>query len=194
MCLGVVGFCGLLAEGAMADWSAVYLSNVLGTSAGTAALGFTSFSFAMAAGRFAGDGVARRWGAVVVLRSSGTIAALGLVLGLLLHNAAAAVVGFGLVGLGISNIVPLVFSAAGRVKELQAGTALAAVGTVGYFGWLAGPPTIGLLSEAMGLSWGLGVVSAACALVAVSADVVGRIERGTTAPAVLPVSVGSGSA
>lgn len=168
--LGLLALCGLLAEGAMADWTAVYLRDVLATSPGTAALGFAAFSLAMAAGRFAGDALTRRWGAARVLRVSSVIAALGLASALLLHDAAAAVVGFGAVGLGIANIVPLVFSAAGRTRGITPGTALAAVATLGYLGWLAGPPVIGLVAEALGLPAALGIVSAVCAFVALRAS------------------------
>lgn len=167
--LGLLAFCGLLAEGAMADWSAVYLRDVLATSSGTAALGFAAFSLAMAGGRLAGDTLTRRWGAVRVLRASSAVASLGLALALLLHDAVAAVIGFGAVGFGIANIVPLVFSAAGRAGGVPAATALAAVATLGYFGWLAGPPIIGMVSEALGLSTALGIVSVACAFVAIRA-------------------------
>ena len=186
--LGLLAVCGLLAEGAMADWSAVYLSDVLATSSGTAALGFAAFSLAMAGGRFAGDALTRRWGAVRVLRASSAFASAGLVIALLLHDARAAVIGFGAVGLGISNIVPLVFSAAGRAGGVQAGTALAAVATLGYFGWLAGPPIIGMVSEALGLSAALGVVSVACAFVAIRAHAAGEIVRDATARRLRPAT------
>jgi fucose permease len=181
LALGLLALCGLLAEGAMADWSAVYLRDVLGATSGTAALGFAAFSFAMAGGRFAGDGLARRWGAVRVLRTSSTFASVGLALALLLHDTSAAVIGFGAVGLGISNIVPLVFRAAGHASGVPAGTALAAVATLGYFGGLAGPPIIGMLSEALGLSAALGMVSAACAFVAIRAHVASDTAQDVTA-------------
>ena len=179
--LGLLAVCGLLAEGAMADWSAVYLSGVLATSSGTAAFGFAAFSLAMAGGRFAGDALTRRWGAVRVLRASSAFASVGLTLALLLHDARAAVIGFGAVGLGIANIVPLVFGAAGRAGGVHAGTTLAAVATLGYFGWLAGPPIIGMVSEALGLSAALGVVSVACAFVAIRAHVVSETPRDAVA-------------
>ena len=170
--LGLIALCGLLAEGAMADWTAVYLRDVLATSSGTAALGFAAFSLAMAAGRFAGDMLTRRWGPVRVLRTSSVVASVGLALALLLHDARAAMIGFAAVGIGIANIVPLVFSAAGRAPGLPPSTAIAAVASLGYFGWLAGPPVIGLAAEALGLPSALGLVSAACAFVAIRASFV----------------------
>ena len=170
--LGLLALCGLLAEGAMMDWSAVYLRDEVATSAGTAALGFAAFSLAMAVGRFAGDALTLRWGAVRVVRASSACAAAGLAIALLVHDPTAALIGFGIVGLGIANIVPLAFGAAGHAGGGHAGAAIAAVATIGYFGWLAGPPVIGLVAEALGLPAALGLVSAACAFVAIRAGAV----------------------
>ena len=174
--LGMLAFLALLAEGAMADWSAVYLRDTLRTSPALAAAGFAAFSLAMAVGRLAGDGLAARFGARRVLRASGATAALGLGAALRIDTPLAGVAGCGMVGLGIANIIPLLFSGAGRVPGIPAGTALAAVATTGYLGFLAGPPLIGLASDAIGLPAALGIVSASCALVAVGAGKVGRVE------------------
>ena len=171
--LGVLAFLALLAEGAMADWSAVYLRDTLRTGPAFAAAGFAAFSLAMAIGRLAGDGLASRFGPGRVLRASGATAALGLGAALGIGQPAAGVVGCGMVGLGIANIIPLLFSGAGRVQGVQAGTALAAVATTGYLGFLAGPPLIGLAADAVGLPSALGIVSGCCALVAVGAGAVG---------------------
>jgi MFS family permease len=169
--LGALALLGLLAEGAMADWSAVYLHDTLRASSSTAALGFAAFSLAMGAGRFGGDALVDRLGPRRVLRVSGAVAALGLAAALLLGRPAIGVVGCALVGLGIANIIPLLFSAAARVPGVPPGQALAAVATTGYLGFLAGPPLIGVVAETAGLAVGLGVVSAACALVALKAGV-----------------------
>jgi MFS family permease len=170
--LGALAFFGLLTEGAMADWSAVYLHDVLGTDSATAAAGFAACSLMMAAGRFGGDRLANRLGPQQLLRASGTLAAVGLGSGLLIGEPITAILGFGLVGLGISNIIPVLFSAAGRIHGIQAGTALAAVATTGYFGFLAGPPLIGFAAALTSLPVALGIVSACGALIAVSAGVV----------------------
>ena len=164
--LGVLTFLGLLSEGAMGDWSAVYLRDELLTSPGLAAVGFAAFSLTMAAGRFGGDRLVRRFGSVRVLQVSAAIAAIGLGVALAVGHPAAAIVGFGLVGLGIANVVPVLFSAAGQTPGLQAGTAIAAVATTGYLGFLGGPPAIGLVAEATGLPMALGLVSLSCALIA----------------------------
>jgi len=172
--LGLLAFGGLLAEGAMADWSAVYLRDALATSPAVAAAGFTAFSLAMAAGRFGGDRLAAGLGPARLLRGSAALAAAGLGVALLIGRPAAAIVGFGLVGLGIANVIPILFSAAGRIRGVPAGTALAAVATTGYFGFLAGPPLIGLTAELTGLPLALGLVSGCCALVALGARLLPR--------------------
>jgi len=169
--LGLLAFCALLAEGAMGDWSAVYLRDSLGTPAATAAMGFAAFSLAMALGRLVGDALARRLGGPRLLRVSGSLAAAGLSIALLVGQPGVALLGFGLVGLGVANLIPVLFSAAGRTGA-DAGTAIAAVATTGYLGYLAGPPLIGLAADAAGLPAALGIVCLACALVAVGAALI----------------------
>jgi len=172
--LGLLTFCGLLTEGAMADWSAVYLHDALGAPPATAATGFAAFSLAMAAGRFGGDALARWLGPRLLLRTSAAVAAAGLGGALLLGRTPAAIVGFGLVGLGIANVIPVLFSAAGRVQGTPRGTAMAAVATTGYGGYLVGPPLIGLAAEGTSLPVALGIVCAACALIAAGAAALPR--------------------
>lgn len=167
--LGILALLGLLAEGAMADWSAVYLHDTLGSSPSVAAIGFAAFSLAMGAGRFTGDALVGQFGPRRVLRGSSAVAAGGLGAALLLGHPAIGVVGCALVGLGIANIIPVLFSAAARVPGVPPGRALAAVATTGYLGFLAGPPLIGVVAEVAGLAAGLGLVSGACALVALKA-------------------------
>ncbi|OLD76381.1 MAG: hypothetical protein AUG87_09080 [Candidatus Rokubacteria bacterium 13_1_20CM_4_70_14] len=172
--LGLVAFLGLLAEGAMGDWSAVYLHDALGQSGAAAATGFAAFSLAMAVGRLGGDRLADGLGPRALLRASGAVAAAGLGVALIAGEPRVALAGFAAVGLGIANIIPVTFRSAGRVSDVPAGTALAAVATTGYLGYLAGPPLIGLVAETTSLPLGLGIVSACCALVAVRAGSVPR--------------------
>src|SRR5262245_18955638 len=169
LALGPLALLGLMAEGAMADWSAVYLHDMLGSSPAVAAIGFAAFSLAMAAGRLSGDVLVGRLGARRVLRGSSATAAFGLGLALLVGRPAIGIVGCTLVGLGIANIIPILFSAAARVPGVTSSRALAAVATTGYLGFLAGPPLIGIVAEAAGLAAGLGLVSAACAVIALKA-------------------------
>jgi fucose permease len=173
--LGMLAFCGLVAEGAMGDWSAVYLHDVLGSTPALASAGFAATSLAMAAGRFGGDRLVVRFGAETVLRTSAALAAIGLSGALAIGTPWVGVVGCGLVGLGIANVIPILFSAAGRVRGVPAGTALAAVATTGYLGFLAGPPVIGAAADVVGLRLALGVVSGLCAAIALGAGVLGRV-------------------
>jgi MFS family permease len=163
---GVVALAALLSEGAMADWSAVYLSASLGAGTSTAAAAFAAFSLAMAAGRFSGDRLVARLGGDLVVRAGGALAAAGLGLTLLLGHPVVAVIGFGLVGAGLSCAFPVVLSSAARTPELPPSAAIAAVCTVGYFGFLLGPPAIGGLAELIGLPAALGLVVLLCALIA----------------------------
>ncbi len=171
--LGVISFCVLLGEGAMADWSAVYLSNDLRTGPGFAAAGYAAFSLTMATGRLFGDRLADALGPATLVRLGGTIAAAGLAFGLLVATPAAALLGFAGVGLGLSVIFPTALGAAGRA-EGGTGPAIAAVSTAGYFGFLVGPPTIGFLAEATRLGVALFLVVVLSVAVAVLAGAVGR--------------------
>ena len=175
--LGVMAFCSLLAEGASGDWSALYLHKSLGASAAFAATAFAAFSVAMAVGRLSGDWLTTRLGAALLLRGGGALAALGLTAALLLGRPALAIAGFGLVGLGLANVVPTVFSAAGRSRSLAPRVAIAAVASAGYAGLLAGPPLIGFIAQAFTLSRALVAVVVCCGLIALLAPMVGRSER-----------------
>lgn len=167
--LGLVSLCAMIGEGAVADWSGVYLRSELHATAGLAASGFTAFSFAMAGTRTIGDRLMARLGPVRLLRVSGAMTVLGLVLTLTSHSAVGALLGFACIGAGFATVVPTVFSAAGRVPGLSAGYALATVTTLGYAGFLAGPPTIGFASEVFGLRGALSVLILTSALIAILA-------------------------
>jgi len=170
--LAILAFCVLLGEGAVADWSAVFMVNVTSAGPDRAALAFAAFSLFMAIGRFAGDYLTRSFGPVTVVRTGAVLAALGLGCALVVIHPSAAVVGFACVGAGFSCIFPSVVSAAARSRAMAAGTAIATVATAGYGGFLAGPPVIGLLSEASTLRVGLGVVVALSVLLASLASAV----------------------
>jgi MFS family permease len=172
--LGVVAFCVLFGEGAMADWSAVYLRDATGAGPGLAAAGYATFSLAMAAGRSVGDALTVRVGPERLVRIGGAVAATGLAFSLLVARPWAAVTGFGAVGAGLSIVFPTVLAAAGRLPGGAAGAAIAAVSTVGYTGFLAGPPVIGLVAEAVGLRGGLALVVVMAAVIAVLARGLGR--------------------
>ena len=157
--IGALCFLVMVTEGAMGDWSGIYLKQDLGAEASAAATGFAGFSLGMALARLAGDGLARRWGSGRVLSAGMALVTAALAATLLIGEPAVAVVGFALIGVGIANAVPLLFSAAGRVPP--SGPSLAAVFTVGYTGFIVGPPLIGVLADAISLPAALGVLCAA---------------------------------
>jgi hypothetical protein len=167
--LGAIAFAALFAEGAMGDWSAVYLRQALGTSGAIAALGFAAVSSTMMLGRFAGDAVVARVGSERLVRMTAGGAALAFGTALVLAHPGPALVGFACVGAGLANLVPIVFRAAGALPGVAASEGIAAVGTAGYVGFLAGPPLIGLTAEVATLPGALGLVVVALAAVAASA-------------------------
>lgn len=170
--LGIVSFCVLLGEGAIHDWSAVYFRGTLDTGPGLAAAGYAAFSFAMAAGRLAGDRLNQILGPVTLVRLGGALAACGLGASLAIGHPAAALVGFACAGAGFSIVFPLALSAAGSTPGMAPGAALAALATVGYSGFLVGPPTIGFLAEILGLGGALYIVVLLSATVAILAGAV----------------------
>ena len=157
--IGAVGFCAVFAEGASLDWSAVYLEDVLTTSAGVAAGATTGFALTMAIARIAGDRVIDRFGVVPTVRVSGVIAALGGLLVVLSSHPGVAMAGFGLIGLGIAVVVPLAFAAAGRTGT-NPSQAIAGVATVTYASGLVAPSIIGGIAEASSLTVSFIVVTA----------------------------------
>ena len=173
LALGGVSFCALLGEGAIADWSALYLRDGFKATSGVAATGFVAFQISMAALRFAGDGLRARFGDARVVRISGLVAALGLGVGLLVHQLWAALLGFAFVGAGFAVIFP---AALGLVSKLgtrsSSGPAIAWVSAVAYAGFLVGPPLIGLLSQISSLRNGLLAVVACGAAIALLSSLV----------------------
>lgn len=149
--LGLIVFCTGLGEGAVADWSAVFMKHEMGTSEAVAALAFSAFSVAMVVGRLSGDALIHRFGPVATARAGGLLAASGFITTLVTNRPEVAMLGFVLIGLGYCTLFPLVFSAAGRVPGVQPGVALASVATLGYLGFLSGPPLIGLVAQVTSL-------------------------------------------
>lgn len=167
--LGVLASMGLIAEGAMYDWSVLFMKEERGSGASTAALAYASFSGAMAAGRFGGDWVRARMSGTRLMRASGVLAAAGMALALSVPSPLVALLGFALVGLGLSNVVPVLFSAAAQVPGVSPAHGIASVSGVGYLGMMAGPPLIGLIAERSSLTAGLLVVVAFAVFMALSA-------------------------
>ncbi len=148
--LGAMALFSMVPEGAVLDWAALYMADELGAGLATSALAFGLFSAAMAAMRFAGDGLRNRFGAVQTLRMSGFLGAAGLMAAALAPNDVVALAGFVLAGLGVANMVPILFSAAGNQPGIIAGAGIATVTMLGYCGILVAPSTIGFVAEAVG--------------------------------------------
>ncbi len=164
--IGLLAAIGLIAEGAMYDWSVLFMKQELRSDSSIAALSYASFSGSMAAGRFVGDWVRARLDGVRLLRLSGFVGASGMALALLVPHPIASLVGFALVGLGFANVVPVLFSAAARVPGLSPAHGIAAVSGVGYLGMMAGPPVVGVIAEASSLTVGLFIVVVFAAMLA----------------------------
>ena len=174
--VGAIGFCALVLEGATSDWSAVYVRESLGASAGVAALAFAAFSATMTIGRLVGDRLTTAWGAEALIRRGALLAAAGVAGALLIAEPIAATIGFALVGFGIAAMVPVVFRAASEVDGVAPGVGIAAASTMGYFGFLIAPPIIGAIAELTTLPVALGT------LVLLSLVMVALAPRVRTAP------------
>ena len=145
--IGFIAFGSMVCEGTMFDWSGVYFLKVIKTSAHVRSLGYISFMSAMATGRFLGDKLITRFGAKKVLQISGIVIASGLMLAVILPTIVTATIGFLLVGFGVSSIVPLCYAMAGKSKKMAPSLAIATVSSIGFIGFLMGPPLIGYIAE-----------------------------------------------
>lgn len=157
--LGLIAFCCLSAEGCMFDWSGVYFKEVVEVKGELVSLGYASFMVMMATGRFTGDKLAERFGRKKMVQLSGVLIFSGMMIAVLLPNIIFATIGFMIVGFGVSSIIPLVYSTAGKVKEVASGIAIATVSGVGFLGFLMGPPLIGYIAELAGLRSSFAVIA-----------------------------------
>lgn len=149
--LGLIAFCSMMVEGAMFDWSGIYMINVVQVSSELTGVGYTTFMIAMASMRFVADGLAGRFGLRRLLQMSGILTTIGLLLVIVQPEFLTTVIGFLLIGMGVSSVVPMVYSAAGKSKTMAPGTAITAVSSLGFLGFLIGPPSIGFIAEASSL-------------------------------------------
>jgi MFS family permease len=157
--LGIIAAAVMVGEGAMADWSAVYMKSVLAASPATTALAYAAFSTTMALGRLGGNGVVQRLGELRTVRYGTLTAALGVLLVVTAWHPWVAIAGFGLTGVGYACIFPCVVSASSRIVGMSASTAIGLVTTLGYGGFLLGPPVIGALGEWISLRIALSLVA-----------------------------------
>ena len=172
--VGLIAFCSSMGEGAMVDWSALYLVDIAQVDAASAALGYTVFSIAMVITRLVGDQVTHRLGPVATARLAGAFATTGTLCVIVFASYGPMLAGFLLMGIGYAVIMPLAFSRAARDPHLPPGTAIASVATLGYGGLLLGPPIIGFVAHATSLRAGFGVLAALAVLMACLAYAVRR--------------------
>jgi MFS family permease len=163
--LGVIAFCGFLAEGTVNDWSAVLLTTGSGASESVASLGYFAFSIAMIGVRLAADRFVARVGAVSATRMAAAVTVAGFTVVVVAPSPAVGIVGFAVVGLGIAAIVPVAWSVAAQKEPQAPGRAIAAVATCGYLGFLVGPVLVGALASAIGLAGAVAVAGASALVV-----------------------------
>lgn len=159
--LGVIAFCGFLAEGTVNDWSAVLLTTETGASESAASLGYFAFSITMIGVRLAADRFVARAGAVLVMRIAAVVTVVGFAVVTVVPVPAVGIAGFAVVGLGVAAIVPVAWSVAAQKEQRAPGRAIAAVATCGYLGFLVGPVLVGALASAIGLSAAVAAAGAA---------------------------------
>jgi MFS family permease len=145
--LGIIGFCSMASEGVMFDWSGVYFKDVIKVPGALIVLGYTSFMIMMASGRFFGDGLINKFGRIKVMQISGVMISTGLFTAVLFPYIIPSTIAFMFVGLGVSTIVPTLYSIAGKHPTIPTGEALTAVSSVSFLGFLMGPPVIGYIAE-----------------------------------------------
>lgn len=173
--LAFIGFCIMIGEGAIADWSAIYLSKSLHANPFIASLGYAGFSLTMAIGRFSGDRITLTLGRQKIITIGSLTGTVGLLIAIVSTYQSIAVIGFTLVGLGFSIVVPLLFSAAANTPGIHASAGIAAIASAGIVGFLIAPPVIGMISEYVGMKAGLGFVAI---LAFIAAGVSWRREEG----------------
>jgi MFS family permease len=157
--LGLISFCCMLCEGAMADWSGVYFKNIVKSPASLVTIGYVAFTGTMALGRFLGDSLVTRFGVKRILQLSGSLITTGLLIAVVFPFVTTATIGFLLVGFGVSSVVPIVYGLAGKSSSMPAGAALAAVSTIGFLGFLIGPPMIGFIAQVVSLRWSFTLIA-----------------------------------
>jgi MFS family permease len=167
--LGSLCFLAYMSEGAVLDWSAIELRQKFSLSAHVAGIGYGAFAGGMAVARFTGDALRSRFGPVALVRSSAALAAAGMIIALAGHDTVMCIVAYGLAGLGLGNIVPVLLSGGGRLEPEAPGRAIAAVVAMGFAGSVIGPPFIGLAAQGAGLSAALGLIAVAMIIIAAAA-------------------------
>jgi len=151
--LGFIAFASMICEGTMFDWSAIYFEKVVEAPVELTRMGYVAFMSTMAGGRFAADWLVTRFGVKRILQTSGIVIVTGMTLAVAVPDITFATIGFLMIGLGVSSVVPLAYSLAGKSTTMLPGLALAAVSSIGFLGFLLGPPIIGFIAELLSLRW-----------------------------------------
>jgi MFS family permease len=152
--LGIIGFCCLSCEGCMFDWSGVYFKQVIKAEGSLVSVGYAAFMIMMATGRFAGDKLAQKFSRKRMVQASGILIFTGMLLAVVLPFLVTAVIGFSIVGLGVSTIIPLLYSTVGKAElAVSKGIAIATVSSISFLGFLLGPPLIGYIAQVAGLQY-----------------------------------------
>ena len=159
MVFALIAFASMACENVMYDWSGIYFRKAVGAGKETATAAFVLYMICMTAGRFMGDKIVPRFGNVTILKYSGMLICSGLLLSSFFPYIIPAAIGFVLTGFGVSCIVPMVFSLAGKSTTMSSGTAIASVSTISYFGFLLIPPGVGFVAQAIGLRWSFGIMA-----------------------------------
>ena len=149
--LGLIAFCGMMCEGCMFDWSGVYFKEVVGANKGLVGAGYIAFMSTMASVRFISDFFTNKFGSKTILIASGLLIFIGLITSVLFPYLVTAIIGFFLVGAGTASVIPLTYSEVGKTTKFSPGIALSIASTIGYFGFLFGPPIIGFVAGAVNL-------------------------------------------
>lgn len=172
--IGMLCFLCFALEGAIGDWSALYLTTDKLASPAAAASGYALYSLAMSVCRLTGDPVVARLGTRLTLSLGGVLVAAGIAVAVLTPSAPLSAVGFLIVGIGAANIVPVLFSAAAKTPGVPASVGVAAVATLGYSGFLVAPPLLGVVGKAFGLAASLWIVALAGLVIAIATFAIKR--------------------
>jgi len=157
--LGMIAFASMICEGTMFDWSSIYFEKVVKAPVELTRVGYVAFMSTMAGGRFAADWLVTRFGIKRILQTSGIVIVTGMSLAVAFPSVLFSTLGFLMIGLGVSSVVPLAYSLAGKSKTMLPGLALAAVSSIGFLGFLIGPPIIGFIAQLLSLRWSLILVA-----------------------------------
>jgi MFS family permease len=167
--IGLLILSGMMAEGVMYNWSVLYVQQELGALPQRAAIAYVTFSGATAAMRFAGDWVRARVAERTVVIAGALLSSVAMAITLLAHDVTIAMVGFGVVGVGLATVVPILYNAATRVPGVSRAAGIASASSIGYVGFMIGPPLIGAIAHVSNLSWALCTLIGACAVLAFGA-------------------------